>query len=397
MKIGIFCGEIPPPVFIENLIQELSKNHSIVLFGQLQRRTNPYSHLPIKVISQNRTKLFRVIQASGLIINSLIKRIPILQIMKTQNKRCTNIPEVFSRLYIVLSVLNERLDILHFQWAKSVVLYPEIIHYKNCPIVLSLRGTHINISPLVTPELAIAYKNIFPLVDGFHAVSDSLSEKGIQYGATPKSIQIIYPAVHDRIINRFPGKVKMVSNPVQIISVGRCHWVKGYTFALDALYQLHQQNIHYHYTIVASGTDRENILFQIDDLGISEKVTFINGAPYERVLKKIQEADILLQSSYSEGIANTVLEAMALGTLVISADTGGMDEVICSGENGFLFKVHDLNSLVNCISNAINMSNVQYEEIIKAAFEKISSRHRLSKQGIAIEELYNQLILDGVK
>ena len=76
---------------------------------------------------------------------------------------------------------------------------------------------------------------------------------------------------------------------------------------------------------------------------------------YLTVKELIKNADILLLSSVEEGIANVVLEAMALGTLVVSTECGGMNEVIKNNENGFLvdyvfsFKSPDCSKIVNWI------------------------------------------------
>ncbi len=392
MKIGIFCGDIPPPVFVDNLIRQLSNNHSVVLFGKMRTKKNPYSNSAVTIKNIGRTRLSRFIKAVGLIFKSLIMGIPIFQIINKLKCRCVNIGTILNQLSILLPMLTRRLDILHIQWAKSVVLYPELIHFKQYQIVVSLRGTHINISPLVNPTLAADYKKIFPLIDGFHAVSESLAKAGEKYGAAREKIHRIYPAVQDRIIYHYSKVVKSKSNTTRIISVGRHHWVKGYTFALDAMQKLQEMDIPFNYTIIASGVDREHLHFQIKDLGLTEKVSLINGMPHEKVLEEIKAADILLQPSFSEGIANTVLEAMAVGTLVISADTGGMGEVITSGKNGFLFKVRDVSSLVDCITKVVKLNPEQIQNIIQTGHESITSQHKLSNQGKAMEEFYSKII-----
>ena len=80
----------------------------------------------------------------------------------------------------VLPPLLDGLDIFHIQWAKTLVHYPEFIAKLQCPIILSLRGTHINVSPLADEKLASLYKKFFPKVNGFHAVSQSIIKKLIQ-------------------------------------------------------------------------------------------------------------------------------------------------------------------------------------------------------------------------
>ena len=62
----------------------------------------------------------------------------------------------------------------------------------NIPIVLSLRGAHVNYSPLADASLLESYKRNFPKVRGFHAVSKQLVMKAEFYGASADKIHVIY-------------------------------------------------------------------------------------------------------------------------------------------------------------------------------------------------------------
>ena len=143
--------------------------------------------------------------------------------------------------------------------------------------------------------------------------------------------------------------------------MGRCHWKKGYTFALDAMALLKKKDVQFHYTIIAAGRDHENIPYQIHDLGLSDYVSLINGLPHDEVLNQLSKSDIFLLPSLEEGISNAVLEAMALRIPVISTDCGGMKEVIRSGENGFIIPVRDPNSMVQAIQNFLNLDADFYD------------------------------------
>ena len=206
-------------------------------------------------------------------------------------------------------------------------------------------------------------------------------------------ITIINPAVEEKLINYKADQTKNLdSNTLHIISVGRCHWIKGYTFALDAMAILKKEKIDFHYTIIAGGRDQENILYQIHDLDLSECVTFINELPHEEAINKMSDSDIFLLPSVGEGISNAVLEAMALGLFVISTDCGGMREIIRNSENGFIVPVRDPNSMAGAIQNFIHLDEKNKTKIIQKAGETIIQNHLLSHQVDRFKSLYRNIL-----
>ena len=60
-----------------------------------------------------------------------------------------------------------------------------------------------------------------------------------------------------------------------------------------------------------------------------------------------QAADICVSSSRSEGLPFNIMEAMACGLPVVASDVKGHQDLIRSGENGFLYPYDDLNAFVN--------------------------------------------------
>ena len=178
---------------------------------------------------------------------------------------------------------------------------------------------------------------------------------------------------------------------LEIISVGRCHWKKGYTFALDAMVALMKKSINFHYTIIAGGKDDENILYQIYDLGLTENVTFINGLSHEKVIDMVSNSTLFLLPSVEEGISNAVLEAMILGVPVISTDCGGMSEVI-NNNNGFLVPIRDSESMAEAIQKFIIIDETSKMKIINNARDRVMHNHLLSHQINQFNSLYNNIV-----
>ena len=391
MKIGIYSGTIPPPIFIENLVNGLADiGNKVFIYGKPGEGYYQSSNSSIIQRKIPVTK-FGVIPY---FIFSLIRLIIIkphicLTLVNMIRQHSTNWIQFLKRSCRVLPPFIDNLDIFHIQWAKTLVQYPEFIEKIKCPVVLSLRGTHINVSPLSDEQLALSYKKYFPQIHGFHAVSQSISKEVEKYGADIKKITVIKPAVEEKLLNYKADRTKNLdSNTLHIISVGRCHWIKGYTFALDAMSILRKEKVDFHYTIIASGRDQENIFYQIHDLGLSEYVTFINGLSHKEAIDKISESDLFLLSSVGEGISNVVLEAMALGIPVISTDCGGMEEVIKNEGNGFVISVREPKLIAIQIQRFLKISNNDRLAMINNARETIRENYLLGEQIDKMQHFY---------
>jgi glycosyltransferase involved in cell wall biosynthesis len=70
-----------------------------------------------------------------------------------------------------------------------------------------------------------------------------------------------------------------------------------------------------------------------------DRVTFLGRS--SSVPDLLNAMDVYVSSSLTEGISNSVLEAMATGLPVVVTATGGNPEVVVDGESGLLFPVGD--------------------------------------------------------
>jgi len=395
MKIGIYAGTIPPPVFINNLINGLADKGDIVfIYGKVIEKKYKVSNSGIIQRKFPTTQigifLYSIYALSKLII---MKPQLYLTIVKMLRRNSTNWIQFLKRSCRVLPPFIDNLDIFHIQWAKTLVQCPEFIEKLTCPIVFSLRGTHINVSPISDEGLSLSYKKYFPRINGFHAVSQAIAEEAEKYGPDINKITVINPAVNEKLLNYKTDKVNNLDSDIlHIISVGRCHWIKGYTNALDAMVILKNKKIKFYYTIIASGKDQENINYQINDLSLNNYVTFINGLSHENIINKLLESNIFLLPSINEGISNAMLEAMAIGVPVIATDCGGTSEVVEDNRNGFLIPVRDSESMAKAIRNFIDLDEMKKNNIIFNARETIIHNHLLSYQVDQFKSFYNKII-----
>lgn len=384
-KIAVYSGEIPSTTFIERLVDGISKRGvKVYLFG-LQKKKKPYSHPNICEVSHTENSFNKFF--------NLLKYSILLFFFRNKEKRkldafiknhCTNHRRARLKFY---PVLYHRPDIFHIQWAKSISDWMWVQEF-GIKLVLSLRGAHINYSPIADPELAQTYRTYFPQLDGFHAVSEAIAREAQHYGADPQKIQVVYSGLTD-LDAVFDKKPK--NEVFEILSVGRSHWKKGYDYALQAMQLLGDKKIDFNYTLIG-GKGAEELEFLKADLGLQDRVQLLGNMPFEIVQQKMFQADVLLMPSVEEGIANVVLEAMQLGTLVLSTDCGGMREVIQDGKNGFIVPVRDPESMAAALQKIYVLADSQKEDIRVAAQATIQQNHTLEKMVHDMCSLYEQVL-----
>ena len=104
----------------------------------------------------------------------------------------------------------------------------------------------------------------------------------------------------------------------------------------------------------------------------------------------MKSADLLLLPSVEEGIANVVLEAMAIGLLVISTNCGGMSEVVKNRYNGFLIESRSPKDMFKAIKLISSLSESEKSKMRANARETILTQHNMQDSIRKFCELYKK-------
>jgi len=236
-----------------------------------------------------------------------------------------------------------RSDLIHFHSASLAVMMSWIPRRLGIPYTLSLRGTDVQITPLLSEEYRLKLSEALQMASGVHSVCDSLWKTAVKNCFLEENSifhRTIYTTVP--IPNQFKEyKKKSSSAPYHFISVGRIHWTKSYHNLILALRSLLDCGINVALTIVGDGPARDELCYWIHDLGIEDRVVLPGKLSYPDFMRVMLQSDAYIQSSIAEGFSNATAEAMALGMPVFATSVGGTDEIIHDGENGILLDAHN--------------------------------------------------------
>lgn len=178
-------------------------------------------------------------------------------------------------------------------------------------------------------------------------------------------------------------KARTIYNPIEEISienkskgdyyifVGRLiDSVKNVSLLIDAFAKAYSKNTQHSLKICGDGPDKALLEKRVQALGLEDGVVFeaFSSAVYE----KMAVARALILSSHYEGFPRVIIEALSLGTPVISVDCmSGPKEMIVDKHNGLLVQNHTPAALAEAI-HTFSTDKGLYEHCKKNAIASIS-------------------------
>jgi colanic acid/amylovoran biosynthesis glycosyltransferase len=246
---------------------------------------------------------------------------------------------------------GRRWDVIYFPWNAAAVDYLPLFDL-GYPVVVSCRGAQINVAPHNPQRTALrdGLRATLTRAAAVHCVSDAIRREAAQYGLEPRKAWVIRPAVDPALFCPPPAAVDRPGGALRLVTTGSLIWRKGYEYLLAALRILRDRGCAARLAIIGDGPERQRTLYSIHDLGLTEAVTLHGRLPPAQVVAQLQQADVFVLASLSEGISNAALEGMACGLAVVSSDCGGMREAVLDGVTGLLVPPRDPTALAGALA-----------------------------------------------
>lgn len=140
--------------------------------------------------------------------------------------------------------------------------------------------------------------------------------------------------------------------------------------------------------------ETERVETAAKEAGIMHRIAYIGWSHGEEKRKLLSHAVCHVLPSYREVMPMSILETMAGGIPNISTDVGSIPDVISHGENGFLVRPGDIESLKEDIY-LLCTDRKRREEISRNAYETAKRQFSLEAGCQRIKELYRQCIGNG--
>jgi glycosyltransferase involved in cell wall biosynthesis len=218
------------------------------------------------------------------------------------------------------------------------------------------------------------YKSKWP--DAILAVSHDTKKDLIRGGVKTQKIKVVYIGIR-RIASPESRNDKNGRQKKWTIGfLGSVTKEKGITEFLDAAYAITQKNAYASFCVIGGGPLLGCARQYARKLKIQKNIVFTGYV--EDAAKYLTKIDILFfPTHHQEGISLALLEALALGKIVVARDIGGNRELIIDKKTGFLFQAKEEG--VKILEKIIT-GKISTREIHKNALEHIRNNFFMGKQ-----------------
>lgn len=189
--------------------------------------------------------------------------------------------------------------------------------------------------------------------------------KKLKFGYFPKAYKY-------KDVNSIRKDRKENDNKINILWAGRFIDWKHPEMMVELAKHLCQLGIGFKISMIGTGELEDITKEQAAQYNLQEYLEFTGALTPDEVREKMLEADFFVSTSdRQEGWGAVINEAMNSGCVTIAAkEIGAAPYLIKNGENGFMYKSLDVNSIKDIIASLAKDANKRYE-IGKRAYETI--------------------------
>ncbi len=187
--------------------------------------------------------------------------------------------------------------------------------------------------------------------------------------------------------NFIRDELEFKKSDIIVCSVGNIRKPKGYDVLLKSAAIVCNDNPEYKFIIIGQGAGElmDDLNALRDKLNLTDNVFFLG---FRNDIKSILSgADIFVLCSTSEGFSISTVEAMACGIPVIATRSGGPEEIVLNGNDGFLV---DVNSETQLAEAVLKISAVK-NDLISNGVGKVRQYFSINTMLKSYEKLYDEI------
>lgn len=246
------------------------------------------------------------------------------------------IKSILCSILLIKNFYNQDINIISFQSNVIAIFISKIFNFK---IIIRSNSSPNYYAKNIFKKFF--FSKIFRYADEIIVNSNEFKKEFKKYfNLNSKRIYNLIEKKKD-IITKSKTKIKFDffdnhKKTLKILSIGRLVNQKNHISILKAL-NLIKNKKNFKFCIIGKGSNHKDLIKYIDHHNLKKKVKLIGYK--KNVYPYIIKSDLFILSSIYEGLPNTLIEALTLGTPVISSNCKtGPKEILKNGKLGKLYK-----------------------------------------------------------
>jgi glycosyltransferase involved in cell wall biosynthesis len=278
------------------------------------------------------------------------------------------VARIFNYIYLQLRIsyrlikLARNVDIWIFFMGEGLLLPVLILKLLRKTVILSLAAS--------APKIVEAKKDIFILdriARFLESINYILSNKIILYSENlikewnleRYEDKILIAHEHFIDFDKYKIKKRLDERNNLVGYIGRLSEEKGAINFVKAIPEILKERNDLEFLIGGDGQLRDKIERYLDEKDLNDKVKFTGWIPHEELPDYLNKLKLLVLPSYTEGLPNIMLEAMACGTPVLATPVGAIPDVIKDEETSFIMENNSPDCIARNIIRALNHPNLE--------------------------------------
>lgn len=231
-------------------------------------------------------------------------------------------------------------DMLHVHGTIFGLAWAVAIHRRHgLPFVVTEHSTEFALGA-VHPRLLRYLTTAIQSADRCFGVSRELRAR--LAAQIPLNGERIWEVMHNLVSSNFakpvtPVHTRPARSAFTFLNVATLSLKKGQHHLLKAFAQVTQDpSLALRLRIAGGGTEEEALRRLVQELGISDRVTFLGNCSRAQIVEEMSACDAFVLSSSYETFGIVVTEALMSGKPVIATRCGGPEDIVVPDEDGFL-------------------------------------------------------------
>jgi glycosyltransferase involved in cell wall biosynthesis len=264
------------------------------------------------------------------------------------------------KISLILVKTSKRIDYWVFFGGQRSVIAIIIAKLLNKKVIIVMVGSAIR-------DAEFSHDKYFKIIKILSTVCLELANKIILY--SPGLIsewnlesyrhKILITHRHFLDFTKFRVTLPFYERPPLIGYIGRLSAEKGIENFVQALLTILNEHKDYRVLIGGDGPLKESITISLEAEKITGFVDLLGWISHDDLPKYLNQLQLLVLPSHTEGLPNILLEAMACGTPVLSTGVGAIPDLIIDGKTGFIMGENTPDCIARNVKRALNFPDLE--------------------------------------